>query len=178
MVPTWHQSQKELSISDLKNHQQEPITNRKESSIIGPDRKRGILHLLQEINYPSNSTSEKSLSPWTLIFLQWTFIQNNHFQLPSFSLYKVTFFPHLYLLDLLMVFAVTCLSWIPIPYYSWIKPFWGLNNWLLFLKSTLLGVRSGIQKWTPKTSQAGKWTQPTGPTSFLPTLGVSGPNSV
>ena len=73
-----------------------------------------------------------------------------------------------------MVFAVTCLSWIPIPYYSWIKPFWGLNNWLLFLKSTLLGVRSGIQKWTPKTSQAGKWTQPTGPTSFLPTLEFQG----
>ena len=99
---------------------------------------------------PYNSASGKSSQLWIIAVLQWTFIQNNPFQLPSFSLCNVTFSPHLYLLDLLMVFAVACLSWIPIPYYSWINPFWGLNTWLLFLRSTLLGVRSGIQKWSPQ----------------------------
>ena len=39
------------------------IFNREGSSITSPNRKRCTLHLLQEINYPSNSVNEKSSSP-------------------------------------------------------------------------------------------------------------------
>lgn len=48
------QLQEELSITDPQK-----ILNRKESLITGSNRKKRTLHLLQEINYPSNSANEK-----------------------------------------------------------------------------------------------------------------------
>ena len=83
-----------------------------------PNRKRWTLHLL--IGYqlhPSDSVSEILLSPWTLTFFQWTFLQNY----PSNFLLLFFFFnwiPLLYLLDLPMTLAMACLSWTASLWYS------------------------------------------------------------
>lgn len=74
-----------------------------------PNRKRFTSHLLSEITTPATQPS----SPWTLTFIQWTFIQNNLSQFPPFSLQN-------YILlhcsvDLPMAFVIAFLSQIAIP---------------------------------------------------------------
>ena len=75
------QLQKEPSATNPneKNHKQDRVISYR------PQQEKCTLHLLEDMTHPSNSASENSSSPWTLAFLQWTFIQNNS-QLPSFSL--------------------------------------------------------------------------------------------
>lgn len=74
-----------------------------------PNRKRCTSHLLSKITTPATQPS----SPWTLTFIQWTFIQNNLSQFPHFSLQN-------YILlrcsvDLPMAFVIAILSQIAIP---------------------------------------------------------------
>ena len=80
-ITTQVQIQEELSIIDLNRR----IINRKEQSVIGPDRKRCTLYLLQ---YISNSANEKLSPPWSFTFAQCPLVQNKSSQLLSLSLSK------------------------------------------------------------------------------------------
>lgn len=80
-ITTQVQIQEEWSIIDLNRR----IINRKEQSVIGPDRKRCTLYLLQDI---SNSANEKLSPPWSFPFRQCPLVQNKSSRLLSLSLSK------------------------------------------------------------------------------------------
>lgn len=80
-ITTPVQIQEEWSIIDLNRR----IINREEQSVIGPDRKRCTLYLLQDI---SNSANEKLSPPWSFPFRQCPLVQNKSSQLLSLSLSK------------------------------------------------------------------------------------------
>jgi len=76
------------------------------------------LHLLQEIHYPGNSTSEKPSLPWTFTFLQLTFIQTKSL-LIFLCFSKITF---VYRSCLWLLLCIACLSWIAVSQLYLNKP--------------------------------------------------------
>ena len=119
-ITTGVQIQEELSIIDLNRR----VINRKEQSVIGPDRKRCTLYLLQDISKKkkgiSNSANEKPSPPWTLTFLQGPLVPNKSPQLLSLPLAKNV--PLLLCVQSAYASAVVYLSCFVIPPHFWINP--------------------------------------------------------